>query len=109
MRVAIIDADLIGRKNHKFPNLASMKLSGYYKEFADTVDLKLDYEELGSYDRVFVSKAFTDTPVPDYVLNMKNVEYGGTGFDYDNALPLLPKIEHHKPDYHLYDDFVAEK
>ncbi len=109
MRVAIIDADLIGRKNHKFPNLASMKLSGYYKEFADTVDLKLDYEGLDSYDKVLISKAFTDTPVPDYVLNMKNVKYGGTGFNYDNAVPLMPEIEHHKPDYHLYDEFVAEK
>ena len=32
MKIAIIDADLIGRKNHRFPNLVCMKLSGYYKE-----------------------------------------------------------------------------
>lgn len=32
VNVAIIDADLIGRKNHRFPNLVCMKLSGYYKE-----------------------------------------------------------------------------
>ena len=31
-KVAIIDADLIGRKKHRFPNLVCMKLSGYYKE-----------------------------------------------------------------------------
>ena len=31
MNVAIIDADLIGRKNHRFPNLVCMKLSRYYK------------------------------------------------------------------------------
>lgn len=30
-RIAVIDADLIGRKKHKFPNLACMKLSGYHK------------------------------------------------------------------------------
>lgn len=32
MEIAIIDADLIGRKNHRFPNLACMKLSGWYKQ-----------------------------------------------------------------------------
>lgn len=31
MRVAIIDADLIGRKKHRFPNLACIKLSAYHK------------------------------------------------------------------------------
>lgn len=31
MKVAIIDADLIGRKKHRFPNLACMKLSAYHK------------------------------------------------------------------------------
>lgn len=28
-RIAVIDADMIGRKKHRFPNLACMKLSGY--------------------------------------------------------------------------------
>lgn len=31
MNIAIIDADLIGRKKHRFPNLACMKISSYYK------------------------------------------------------------------------------
>ena len=31
MNVAIIDADLLGRKNHRFPNLVCMKLSSYFK------------------------------------------------------------------------------
>ena len=29
--IAIIDADLLGRKKHRFPNLACMKISGYWK------------------------------------------------------------------------------
>lgn len=47
MRIAIIDADLIGRTKHRFPNLACEKISGYYKteKHADVV-LKLDYENL---------------------------------------------------------------
>lgn len=32
MNIAIIDADLIGRKRHRFPNLACMKISGYWKD-----------------------------------------------------------------------------
>lgn len=31
MNIAIIDADLIGRTKHRFPNLVCMKLSAYYK------------------------------------------------------------------------------
>lgn len=31
MKIGIIDADLIGRRNHNFPNLACMKISDYYK------------------------------------------------------------------------------
>ncbi|EOS71642.1 hypothetical protein C818_00445 [Lachnospiraceae bacterium MD308] len=27
-RIAVVDADLIGRKKYRFPNLACMKLSG---------------------------------------------------------------------------------
>lgn len=35
------------------------------------------------------------------------MEYGGTGFFYDKAMPLPYEIEHSKPDYRLYNDFVA--
>lgn len=27
--IAVIDADLIGRRRHRFPNLACMKISGF--------------------------------------------------------------------------------
>lgn len=77
MRIAIIDADLIGRKKHRFPNLACMKLSGYYKGLGNKVELKADYENLDTYDKVFISKVFTDTKVDDYILLLPNVEWGG--------------------------------
>lgn len=80
MQVAIIDADLIGRKRHRFPNLVCMKLSGFYKEQGYQVSLKLDYEALQEYEKVYISKVFTDTPVPSEVLELPNVTYGGTGF-----------------------------
>lgn len=40
--IAIIDADLIGRKRHRFPNLTCMKLSGYFKSYGWFVTLKTD-------------------------------------------------------------------
>lgn len=106
MKIAIIDADLIGRKRHRFPNLACMKISGYYKELGNEVELKLDYENLDKYDKVFISKVFTDTPIDEEILKLKNVEYGGTGFFFDKAPNLPYEIEHHMPDYHLYDEWI---
>ena len=68
MKIGIIDADLIGRKKHRFPNLASMKISGYYKELGYEVCLKLDYKDLDEFDKVFISKVFTDTEIDNSVL-----------------------------------------
>lgn len=109
MKIAIIDADLIGRTKHRFPNLVCMKLSGYYKELNDHVELKIDYNNLEQYDKVFISKVFTDTPIDENILKLPNVEYGGTGFYYDKAPRLPYEIEHHMPDYHLYDDWVENQ
>ena len=86
-----------------------MKLSGYYKELGNDVELKLDYEDLQLYDKVFISKVFTDTPIDESVLNLPNVEYGGTGFFYDKAPKLPYEVEHHMPDYHLYDEWVQQR
>ena len=68
MKIAIIDADLVGRKKHRFPNLACMKLSGYWKEQDAQVELKMDYNNLEDYDKVFISKVFTDTPIDEEIL-----------------------------------------
>lgn len=129
MNVAIIDADLIGRKKHRFPNLVCMKLSSYFKQQGASVELKLDYNNLDSYDKVFISKVFMDTVIPyesgnnaektednianyyrdNPLLNLPNVEYGGTGFYYDKSPRLEYDIEHTMPDYHLYDEWVEQK
>lgn len=109
MNIGIIDADLITRKRHRFPNLACMKISGYYKEQGHHVALLLSYDEIENYDKIFISKVFTDTSVPEGVTDLSWVEYGGTGFFFDKAPNLPDEIEHHFPDYHLYDDFVNSK
>lgn len=45
-----------------------MKLSSYYKQLGWNVELKLDYENLDTYDKVTISKVFMDTEIP---LNQK--------------------------------------
>lgn len=126
MNIAIIDADIVGKRKHRFPNLCCMKLSAYHKSIGDSVLLKTDYDNLDVYDKVYISKVFTDTEVPgepkdksnkncdtiaewyadNWFLNQPNIEYGGTGFFYDKAPPLPEHIEHIMPDYHLYDEWV---
>lgn len=83
-----------------------MKISGYWKEKEAHVKLKTNYDGLELYDKIYISKVFTDTPINESVLELENVEYGGTGFFFDKAPDLPCEIEHHFPDYHLYDDWV---
>ena len=49
MKVGIIDADLIGRDKHRFPNLVCLKLSGYWKAQGATTTLLLNYEDIKKY------------------------------------------------------------
>lgn len=109
MKIAIIDAEIIGKSKHRFPNLCCMKISSYHKRISDAVELKLDYDRLNEYDMVYISKVFTKTYVPEYVLALPNVIYGGTGFYIMNAPALPEEIEHSMPDYHLYDHWIDTK
>lgn len=106
--MGIVDADLIEQVNDKFPNLCSMKISGYHLGQGDKTELITDWLNVLNYDKVYISKVFTETEVPGWVLELSHVVYGGTGFFYDKA-PCLPyEIEHHMPDYHLYDNWVKD-
>lgn len=137
MKIGIIDADLIGRKKHRFPNLVCEKLSGFWKEKGADVHLLLSYEPVkilldvqedsnsqmqestenaDVFDEIYISKVFTDTPVPDYVLSIvekmplhSRVHIGGTGFYFDKAPNLPDEIEHHMPDYSLYDEWIQSE
>jgi hypothetical protein len=129
MRVGIIDAEIIGKSKHRFPNLCCMKISSYHKQKGDDVTLLLDYDSTDQYDKVYISKVFVKTEIPgepadktdktedkiiewyanNSFLKKPNIEYGGTGFFYNKAPALSCEIEHSIPDYHLYDDWVNEK
>lgn len=107
MTVGIVDADKIwSKKPTNFPNLCSLKLSAYHKSKGDKVSLLGDltcnlFDSYDNYDKVYISKVFTNTECPTYLLDLDNVSYGGTGFYYDKAEKLPSEIEHIMPDYSL--------
>ena len=91
--------------------------------------MKLDYDDLEGYDKVYVLKVYTETEIPgepedkskknaetisewyasNDFLKQKNIEYGGTGFYFDKAPPLPYDIEHVMPDYDLYKNWVQQR
>lgn len=115
MKVGIVDADLLGRSKHRFPNLVCEKISMYWKDKGADVELLLNYDwypyQVGNYTAIYISKVFTDTPVPEWLTieSMQDhpiIHIGGTGFFFDKAPALPDEIEHHFPDYSLYDNWI---
>lgn len=111
MNVGLIDVD-----GHNFPNLALMRISAYHKARGDTVEWW--WSDFIHYDRVYMSKIFSDSYSPDAPepMNADEVIKGGTGYCislvdgkevYDKSKDhVLPdEIEHCFPDYSIYPQF----
>lgn len=106
MKIGLIDADLMDHGT-RHPNLALMKISGYYKGQGHDVELIYrSYLDAYNYDEIFISKVFTFSAIPDWLLALPNVHIGGTGFFEDGGENLPDEIEHYKPDYDLYSEYV---
>ena len=109
MKIGLLDADLMDNGT-RHPNLALMKIAGYHKEQGDEVNLIYkSYTEVNQYDIVYISKVFSFTNVPQWVQDLPHVKKGGTGFFIDGGKNLSDEIEHHKPFYELYKDYVYEQ
>ena len=112
MRIGIIDADLLDNGT-RHPNLALMKISGFYKEKGNSIELITTYNNifrtLDNYDKIYLSKVFSFTKIPIDLTMHPTIEYGGTGFFLDKAPDLPYEIEHHMPDYNLYNDFILQE
>jgi hypothetical protein len=114
-----MDADLLDNGT-RHPNLALLKISGYCKSFGHNVRLIQSYDEVAKdgqinyldFDLLVMSRVFKFTQVPDIIYLMIKqgfIAYGGTGFFEING-PVLPKaVEHFKPDYTLYNDYIEWK
>jgi len=104
-KIGLLDADLLDNGT-RHPNLALMKISGFMKEKGYIVDLLESYDTIDFYDEIYISKVFTFTHTPEWVLNSPKVKIGGTGFFPEGDEFLQTEIEHHMPDYTLYDGYI---
>lgn len=118
VNIGLIDVDNMARKRAKYPNLALMKISAWHKAQGDNVEW---WNGLVHYDRVYMSKVFSDSYVPDleYAINADEVIRGGSGYcidlvngkeeyntERDSVLP--DEIEHIYPDYDLYPTLTKD-
>lgn len=112
MKIGLWDADNSYRGKVTFPNLALMKLSAWHKKQGDEVSW---IEPYGSYDKVYISKVFSDEYTKEVlpIFQADEIVRGGSGYAikienerecYHKELdPSLPdEIEHIFPDYGLY-------
>ena len=118
LNVGIIDADLLDHGT-RHPNLALLKISAFCKAQGHYVRLVCNYDELGvgdnpiifdgDYDILVMSRVFKFTKIPSFINRMIQqhyIYYGGTGFFEVNGPNLPEEVEHHKPDYTLYNEYI---
>lgn len=110
--IGILDAELLFGKPRQ-PNLSCLKLSGYYKKQGVAVTLLEKAADVLHCKTVFLAKIFPETIVPQEILTLPHLRYGGSGFpvsDDPRYLSALPDaIEHTMPDYHLYDTYIGHQ
>ncbi len=120
LRIGVIDADLLDHGT-RHPNLALLKVSAFCKEHGHYVRLIPSYDELmgngnpiitdSDYDILVMSKVFKFTKIPGFICLMIKqhlIFYGGTGFFEVNGPNLPDEVEHHAPDYTLYNDYIEK-
>ena len=77
MKIGLLPVD-----SHNFPNLALMKLSAYHKREGDEVEF-VQWQQGGGvsleYDRIYMSKIFTESKEPEGELRCHDVRRGGSG------------------------------
>lgn len=93
MKVGVIQLD-----GH-IPNLAIMKIAGYHEQLGDSVEWYLGNLFQERYDKIYLSKLFSFSELPDLP---ERTLIGGTGIDFYNKLP--EEIEAATPSYSLFPD-----
>lgn len=93
MKIAVQQLDGV------YPNLAIMKITGFHESMGHTVNWYEGELFAHTYNKIYISKIFSFTPMPSMP---PNAVIGGTGIDFYNTLPK--EIEDAKPSYSLYPD-----
>lgn len=109
-RIGLLDVD-----GHNFPNLALMRISAWHKAQGDIVEWWFGFEH---YEKVYMSKVFSDAYSPDIdePCNADEIIKGGTGycistregreiFDTSKNIALPDEVEKMFPDYSIYPQF----
>lgn len=92
MKVGILQVD------GKLPNLALMKITAYHERIGDTVSWYDGALFSDNYDKIYASKIFSFSEMPELPKDKSVI--GGTGIDFYNTLPS--EIESEQPSYSLY-------
>ena len=113
MKIGLIDVD-----SHNYPNLPLMKISAWHKAKGDSVEW-YQYLLSGHQHRVYMSKIFSFTPEPAWVVDADEIVKGGSGYaisliegkevynkEIDTDLPT--EVEHMYPDYSIYPDLTKD-
>ena len=77
MKIGLIDVD-----GHNYPNIPLMKISAFHKAAEDEVEFVQWQQEEGKtvsaeYDKVYISKVFSETKEPEGELRCQEVMRGG--------------------------------
>lgn len=96
-RIAIYQVDGTDYQGVQFPNIALMKISAYHKSIGDTVEWYEGILFASQYDKIYASKIFKFSDMPQIPENMV---IGGTGIDFYNKLPA--EIENAPMDWEIY-------
>lgn len=118
LKVGLIDADLLDAGT-RCPNLALLKMAGYLADLGHEARLICNYSELEpdlfsqgaeEYDVLAVSQVFKFTSRPailEKLIAQGKCFYGGTGFFEINGPRLPHEVEHSRPLYSLYDEYIS--
>jgi hypothetical protein len=96
-KIAVYQVDGTDYLGVRFPNIALMKISAYHKSIGDSVEWYEGILFASKYDKIYASKIFDFSPMPEIPENMV---IGGTGIDFFNNLP--EEIENMPIDWELY-------
>lgn len=96
MKIALLQVD------GSLPNLALMKIAAYHEAKGDEVRQYEGALFANQYDKIYASKIFKFSPLPELPAHG---QIGGTGIDFFNRLPA--EIESMAPSYSLYKTFPA--
>lgn len=96
-RIGIYQVDGTNYQGVQFPNISLMKISAYHKSIGDTVQIYEGHLFASQYDKIYASKIFSFSEMPQVPSNMI---IGGTGIDFYNKLPS--EIETAPMDWELY-------